>query len=1056
MSQKRKDNRSEADKHKKSKTADDIEEINDPFSEDEHLTQSNWARPPAPHINPETDTIVFQQLQVDYTLGETPNNIPGITPPAGKAPIIRMYGVTAEGNSILGKIYGVIPYFYIPAPPNFAENDCNRFRDELNKRMELSSNDKMGNFPKYILGVEIVKKSSILGYRKNKNSNFLKISTASPKHVPTCRTILETDFMGQSYTTYESNIQFVLRYMIDRNIVGANWVEIPPKKYTVCRNPISTCQIEIDFAFDAIISHAPDGEWSKIAPLRILSFDIECAGRKGVFPEPDHDPIIQIANLVTIQGQKKPFARNVFTLKTCSSIVGAQILSFQKEGEMLVEWKKFIQKVDPDIITGYNINNFDLWYLLSRARKLQVPEFLFLGRVRDTASRMKDTTFSSKAYGTRESKTITMDGRITFDVLQLMQREFKLRSYSLNSVSAEFLGQQKEDVHHSIITDLFNGTDDDRRRLAVYCLKDAYLPQQLLEKLMCLINYIEMARVTGVPFDYLLSRGQQIKVVSQLYRKAKEEGLLIPNVTAKATDEKYEGAIVIEPKKGYYDQPIPTLDFSSLYPSIMISHNLCYSTLIHQSEVHKYSPDEYEKTPSGDHFVRVGVYKGILPCILEELLAARAKAKLDLKKETDPFKKAVLDGRQLALKVSANSVYGFTGATVGKLPCLEISSSVTAYGRQMIEMTKKLVEEKYTIKNGYSHDAVVVYGDTDSVMVKFGSLDIETAMKMGKEAAAEVTKHFPKPIKLEFEKVYYPYLLINKKRYAGLLWTKPDKFDKMDCKGIESVRRDNCPLVKNVINTCLKKILIDRNIEGAISYTKSIISDLLCNKLDLSLLVITKALSKSGDEYSAKQAHVELAERMRKRDPGTAPVIGDRVPYVIIRSSKGAKAYEKSEDPLWVLEKNIPLDTQYYLDQQLAGPLTRLFEPIMGDPASLFSGDHTRTISLSTPSVGGIVQFAVKTLTCMGCRSPLPKGEKTLCAYCKKREFEIYYSKLGKVNNLEQQFASVWTECQRCQGSLHKTVLCTSRDCPIFYMRKKIQKDLKDAIDTLDRFQISW
>lgn len=143
----------------------------------------------------------------------------------------------------------------------------------------------------------------------------------------------------------------------------------------------------------------------------------------------------------------------------------------------------------------------------------------------------------------------------------------------------------------------------------------------------------------------------------------------------------------------------------------------------------------------------------------------------------------MLDGRQLALKISANSVYGFTGAQVGKLPCLEISGSVTAYGRTMIELTKNEVEKHYRIANNYENDAVVIYGDTDSVMVNFGVKTIERAMELGREAAGIVSAKFVRPIKLEFEKVYYPYLLINKKRYAGLYFTRPETYDKMDCKG---------------------------------------------------------------------------------------------------------------------------------------------------------------------------------------------------------------------------------------------------------------------------------
>ena len=284
-----------------------------------------------------------------------------------------------------------------------------------------------------------------------------------------------------------------------------------------------------------------------------------------------------------------------------------------------------------------------------------------------------------------------------------------------------------------------------------------------------------------------------------------------------ATEEQYEGATVIEPCKGFYDIPIATLDFASLYPSIMMAHNLCYTTLLDPADLGRMqlSADDYIRTPSGDYFVKSNIRKGLLPIVLEDLLSARKKAKADLKKETDPFRKAVLDGRQLALKISANSVYGFTGATVGKLPCIQISQSVTAFGRQMIQHTQELVESQYTRAKGYEEDAKVIYGDTDSVMVNFGVQDLQRAMSLGREAAEAVSRTFVAPIALEFEKCYFPYLLINKKRYAGLYWTNTIKWDKIDAKGIETVRRDNCRLVQTLIQTCLNMILIERNVEGA-------------------------------------------------------------------------------------------------------------------------------------------------------------------------------------------------------------------------------------------------
>ena len=408
------------------------------------------------------------------------------------------------------------------------------------------------------------------------------------------------------------------------------------------------------------------------------------------------------------------------------------------------------------------------------------------------------------------------------------------------------------------------------------------------------------------------------------------------------------------------------------------------------------------------------------------MLEARKVAKRAMAVATTPFAKAIQNGRQLALKVSANSVYGFTGATIGQLPCLAISSSVTSFGRQMVESTKKQVEGYYNIANGYSHNAEVVYGDTDSVMIKFGVKSVSESMALGVEAATMVTNTFKTPIKLEFEKVYFPYLLINKKRYAGLYWTNATKWDKLDCKGIETVRRDNCLMVTNVISTCLDKILIERSIDGAIAFAKGVITDLLLNRLDLSWLIISKSLSGNASEYTNKQPHVELAKLMHKRDPSTAPVSGDRVAYVIISKGKGARAWEKAEDPLFVLEHDIPIDVNYYLQNQLKGPLTRIFEPILGNNVNqLFNGEHTRSVKILTPSTStmGITRFTVKTRKCLGCKIPLSGKQTVVCGVCENIKASLYIKQLDSVRQFEQGFSQLWVQCQRCQGSLHQVQL---------------------------------
>ncbi|XP_074793541.1 DNA polymerase delta catalytic subunit [Natator depressus] len=1029
-----------------------------------------WQRPPPPRINPAQDVLCFQQVELDYYVGVPVPGMPGAT--QGPVPVLRMFGVTAAGNSVCCHIHGFAPYFYVPAPAGFQPQHLSDFQRELNGAVLRDLRSNREGLSRAVLAVEMCSKESMYGYHGQRRLPFLKVTLALPRLVAPAKRLLEQGLRCEGlgvlgYPAYEANIDFEIRFMVDRDVVGCNWIELPPGKYRLRPEQLmgeppkelakaSLCQLEADVGWADFISHPPEGDWQGIAPLRVLSFDIECAGRKGIFPEPDKDPVIQVANMVLRQGERDPFIRNVFTLQSCAPIVGSQVLCYQQEAELLKAWAEFVRIVDPDIVTGYNIQNFDLPYLLQRSQALKVATFPFLGRILGRKSVIRDSSFQSKQMGRRENKVINIEGRIQFDLLQVLLREFKLRSYTLNAVSFHFLQEQKEDVQHSIITDLQNGSEQTRRRLAVYCLKDAYLPLRLLEKLMCVINYMEMARVTGVPLGYLLSRGQQVKVVSQLLRQAMKQDLVMPVVKSEGGED-YAGATVIEPQKGYYDVPIATLDFSSLYPSIMMAHNLCYTTLLQQGAPERYglSPEEFIRTPTGDLFVKASVRKGLLPEILENLLAARKRAKAELQQETDPFKRQVLDGRQLALKISANSVYGFTGAQVGKLPCLEISQSVTGFGRQMIEKTKQLVESKYTMANGYSADAKVVYGDTDSVMCRLGVPSVAEAMRIGREAATWVSGHFPPPIKLEFEKVYFPYLLINKKRYAGLYFSSSAAtHDKMDCKGIETVRRDNCPLVANLINTCLQKLLIDRDPTGAVAHAKEVISDLLCNRVDISQLVITKELTRTAHEYAGHQAHVELAERMRRRDPGSAPSLGDRVPYVIVSAAKGVAAYMKSEDPIYVLENNMPIDTQYYLEQQLAKPLLRVFEPILGEGRAesvLLRGEHTRCKTVLTSRVGGLMAFATKRSTCLGCRASLPH-HGAVCKFCVGHQSELYQKEISHLSGLEEKFSRLWTQCQRCQGSLHEDVLCTSRDCPIFYMRKKVQKDLDDQERLVARF----
>ncbi|KAJ6585541.1 ribonuclease H-like domain-containing protein [Mycena capillaripes] len=298
---------------------------------------------------------------------------------------------------------------------------------------------------------------------------------------------------------------------IRSKIPSMSWVKLRATKYTHTSDlaqKTSHCQLELAASW-ADIEAQPLEE---VAPLRILSFDIECLGCEDVFPQPELDPVIQIGNLVSILGNPAPpFIRNVFTLGTCSEIVGASVIPCDEEASLLERWADFVQQVDPNLIIGYNITGFDLSYLLARAEALQVPRFPFLGRLKDAKTARTRTITYITAHGqARTWEDIPIAGRLQLDLMHYIRREENPRSLSLNAVSRRFLNERKEDVHFTAIRGLQTGDADTRRLLAVYCLKDAYLPLRLLEVLGCVDKYTSRAQEKAIQFNSILPDYEEV------------------------------------------------------------------------------------------------------------------------------------------------------------------------------------------------------------------------------------------------------------------------------------------------------------------------------------------------------------------------------------------------------------------------------------------------------------------------------------------------------------------------------------------------------------------
>ena len=611
--------------------------------------------------------------------------------------------------------------------------------------------------------------------------------------------------------------------------------------------------------------------------------------------------------------------------------------------------------MDPDVITGYNIFGFDLEYLYKRAKMCRAHKFYNLGRIRGVASEFVTKRLSSGALGDNILKMLPMPGRYTFDLFHEIKREKKLDSYSLNSVSKIFLGDTKLDMP---VKEMFKRYREGDPKLlgevAEYCLKDTILPHQLIDKLCIFTNLVEMAKATWVPMSWLSERAQQIKVFSQITRKARELNFKVPTIKHKYdnADDKYEGATVLEAHIGAYYTPITALDFASLYPSIMVAHNLCFSTLIMNPKYEDLPGVEYEtfEVGEGKTYKFAQNVPSLLPVILDELKLFRKKAKKLMAQARGTPMEEVYNGQQLAYKISMNSIYGFCGARRGILPCVPIAASTTCQGRNMISMTKKCVEENFP-------GAVVRYGDTDSVMIEFDSRGLETdeairhSWKLGEQAAEMCNKLFKKPNDLELEKVYYPYILYSKKRYAAKMWTKNSdgdmEMEKIDVKGLQLVRRDNTPYTREVCKAVLDNILESKDPEPGIAVAREMAQELLDGNVPIEKLLMSKTLASSyktrNGEWSYKhmmegkvqeipsQPHVQVLEKINSRTPGAHPHTGDRVPFVLVKTDDPrSKLFEKAEDPKYAAENDVPLDYNYYFTNQLKKPVEDLLAPLIG------------------------------------------------------------------------------------------------------------------------------
>jgi DNA polymerase delta subunit 1 len=843
--------------------------------------------------------------------------------------LISILGKTETGKSICVTTF-FEPYFFVKLPRGTTEQDVRVLYNDLNKLR-----------PDHVTSYSLTEKKDVWGFQNNEKFGYMRLNFKTLADRRKVNSIFGYNREYTKYHVYESNLDPVLRLMHRTGIQSTGWLDTGSE---CVRSHLA--KVDIDLWCNNWQTLKPV-ERDDIAPFVVASVDIECNSSTGKFPNADvpGDACFQIAISLCKFGNDEPYEKTCLCYKKTD---GPDVTSFDTEREMLEAFQKYIQEKDIDIITGWNIFGFDLEYIYKRALLTNCnEEFFNLGKLRDPPSELLLKKLSSSALGDNFLKLLPMTGRFIFDMFHEVKKGYKLDSYKLNEVSKLYLGDQKIDMSPKEMFARYKEGDPAKlAEVAEYCIKDTLLPHKLLKKLCTLLNLLEMAKATWVPLCFLVERGQQIKVFSQLTKKARELGYMVPTIKyGSLPEEPYEGATVLEAQKGAYYTPITALDFEALYPSIMMAHNLCYSTYVMDERRYGNIPGvTYESFNIGEKTYKFAQdVPSLLPAILAELKQFRKKAKKDMAAATGSMKE-VYNGKQLAYKVSMNSVYGFTGAGKGILPCVPIASTTTCRGRGMIEETKTYVEANFP-------GAKVRYGDTDSVMVEFdvggrtGEEAVKYSWEIGERAAEECSALFKKPNNLELEKVYWPYFLYSKKRYAAKLWTKGKDdqmhMDYIDIKGLQVVRRDNTPHVREVCKELLDVILTSSDRGPPMELAKERAIELLSGDIPNGKLILSQGLSDSykvnGEPVSItssqiddiNQAHVQVVRKMRERKPGSEPQSGDRVPYILTKTDNPkAKAFEKSEDPKYVEEHNIPVDYLYYFENKFLNPVCDLLDPL--------------------------------------------------------------------------------------------------------------------------------
>ncbi|RXK35490.1 hypothetical protein M231_07268 [Tremella mesenterica] len=809
--------------------------------------------------------------------------------------------------------------------------------------------------------------------------------------------------------------------------------------------------------------------------MSVLALEVFATSRHQLLPDPEKDPLTAVFFCYQNEDESLPDNTSFPGYYAGYAVVDSpqsrpermrlddEIPHHLVDSELdLINWViDLVKDWDPDVLAGWELHNGSWGYLAARA------EHGFSLDLTDQLSRVITGHTGPKKdfYSATQTSTFKVSGRHILNIWRICRSELNLTQYTFENVAFHLLHQRVPHYSAANLTALWKGKMPSHTlRVIKYLLHRVVMYMEMVDAAEIITKNAEFARVFGVDFASVMFRGSQYKVESFMFRIAKPESFVLVSPSKQQVglqNAPFAVPLIAEPESKFYTHPILVLDFQSLYPSVMIAYNICFSTCLGRVEkfrgTDKFGFTELKVddgvlellkdyltavTPNGMIFVKPAVRKSLLSKMLGEILDTRVMVKQAMKgARGDKSLLQLLNARQLGLKLMANVTYGYTSATYsGRMPCIEVADSIVQTGRETLEKAQEMIH------SNAAWGAQVVYGDTDSLFVALPGKTKDQAFVIGNQIADAVTAANPKPVKLKFEKVYMGSVLMAKKRYVGFKYEHPDETEPVfDAKGIETIRRDGFPAQGKIEEVCLKMLFRNQDLSQIKEFCRQEWTKILQGRISLQDFIVAKEVRLgSYSDKGVPPPGAAVAYRRILKDPRDEPQYAERVPYVI-SNAEGRRLIDRARTPEEMLaNRSLGIDAEYYIRNLLIPPLSRIFNLVGADVESWYeSMPRTKRAGKYDRSNGKMrIDSHFRSSHCVVCGG---ESSTDICRSCRHTPSSTSHALLSREHLAQSALSDFHRICASCSSTPPgEVILCDSVDCPVLYAKVKAEREMED------------